>query len=64
MIQNCSRGSLLFCKINTMLFEVHMKFHFCSVFFTFHYEVISEELKPQKVTAPQKKKKHLKQNFK
>lgn len=32
-----------------------MKFHFCSVFFTFHPEVISEELKPQKISITQKK---------
>lgn len=65
MIPNCSQEYLLFCKINTMLFEVLTKkkisFLFTALYFPL-WKVISEELKPQKVTDP--KMKHLKQNFK
>lgn len=56
MIPNCSQEYLLFCKINTMLFEVHtkkMSFLFTVLYFPL-WKVISEELKPQKVTVPQK----------
>lgn len=38
MIPNCSQECLLFCKINTKVFEVHTKkFDFCSLLCTFHY---------------------------